>query len=371
MYHVQFPGLGINVNINPRAFTIGSMSVQWYGVIIAVGFLLAFLYVMASCKKFNMDDDKLLDAVIVGIIGGIVGARLYYVLFYTGDQYIKNPISALYIWEGGLGIYGGIIGGLLCGALVARFRKINVATVLDLAALGFLIGQTIGRWGNFVNQEAFGVETNLPWGMVSENTAKIANGPVHPCFLYESLWCLLGFALLHIFSRRFRRYDGQVFLVYLVWYGLGRFFIEGLRTDSLITPLLPIRVSQLVAAVTVLTAVVLLIIFRKKTSLAGCGSRKIMELNGIVDDVPEDMIDDGTSTIFDNEEESEISEQDEGALSEDTVTDQTTVSTVETRADEAPDTQDTLTDEVSDAQETSVDDGKEESEIPHHSENQE
>lgn len=308
MYHVQFPNLNINIDINPTAFTIGNLSVKWYGVLIAVGFLLAFFYAMASCKKFRMDQDKLLDAVIVGIIGGIIGARAYYVLFFTGDQYIKNPISALYIWEGGLGIYGGIIGGILCGALVAKLRKINVATVLDLASLGFLIGQCIGRWGNFVNQEAFGVETNLPWGMISENTSRVASGPVHPCFLYESLWCLLGFVLLHIFSRRFRRYDGQVFLLYLIWYGVGRFFIEGLRTDSLITPILPIRVSQLVAVVSVLTSVILLIIFRNRTTLAGCGSRKIMELNGIVDEVPEEMIeeeieDDGTSTIFDNGDE--------------------------------------------------------------------
>lgn len=298
MYHVQFPKLNINIDINPKAFSIGSLSVQWYGVIIAVGFLLAFFYAMSCCKKFRINEDKLLDAIIIGIVGGIIGARAYYVIFYTGDQYIKNPISALYIWEGGLGIYGGIIGGLLCGALIAKLHKINVATVLDLAALGFLIGQCIGRWGNFVNQEAFGVETNLPWGMVSENTAKVASGAVHPCFLYESLWCLLGFILLHIFSRKFRRYDGQVFLLYLIWYGTGRFFIEGLRTDSLITPMLPIRVSQLVAAVTVLAAVILLIVFRKKTSLVGCGSKKVMELNGIVDEVPEEMIDDGVSTIF-------------------------------------------------------------------------
>jgi phosphatidylglycerol---prolipoprotein diacylglyceryl transferase len=302
MYHVQFPKLNINIDLNPRAFTIGSLSVQWYGVIIAVGFLLAFFYVMSCCKKFRMDEDKLLDSVIIGIIGGIIGARAYYVLFYTGDQYIKNPISALYIWEGGLGIYGGIIGGLLCGALVAKLHKINVATMLDLASLGFLIGQCIGRWGNFVNQEAFGVETNLPWGMVSENTAKVASGAVHPCFLYESLWCLLGFILLHIFSRKFRRYDGQVFILYLIWYGVGRFFIEGLRTDSLITPMLPIRVSQLVASIAVLTGIVLLIVFRNRTSLVGCGSKKIMELNQIVDDVPEEMIDDGTSTIFDSSE---------------------------------------------------------------------
>ena len=297
MYHVQFPGLGINVQINPVAFTIGSMSVRWYGILIAVGFLLAFLYVMSSCKKFRVDDDRLLDTVIVGIIGGIIGARLYYVLFFTGDQYIKNPISALYVWEGGLGIYGGIIGGLLCGALMAKFRKINILSVLDLASLGFLIGQAIGRWGNFVNQEAFGVETNLPWGMTSEATQQVTGGPVHPCFLYESLWCLLGFILLHIFSRKFRRYDGQVFLLYVGWYGLGRFFIEGLRTDSLIMPFLPIRISQLVAAVTVLAAVVLLIVFRNRTSLAGCGSRKVMELNGVVDEIPEELIDGGESTV--------------------------------------------------------------------------
>nr|WP_319488123.1 prolipoprotein diacylglyceryl transferase [uncultured Caproiciproducens sp.] len=301
MLNVQFPALGIHFTINPIAFSIGTFTVRWYGVIIAVGFLLAFLYVMSSCKKFNMDQDKLIDAVIVGIIGGIIGARAYYVIFDTSDQYLRNPISALYIWEGGLAIYGGIIGGLLCGALIAKLRKISVPAMLDLAALGFLIGQTIGRWGNFVNQEAFGRETNLPWGMVSENTSAIASGPVHPCFLYESLWCLLGFILLHIFSRRFRKYDGQVFLGYLIWYGVGRFFIEGLRTDSLITPILPLRVSQVVAAVTVFTGIVLLIVFRNRTSLTGCGLRKIMELNAVVDEVPEELIDDGTSTIFDND----------------------------------------------------------------------
>lgn len=334
MYHVQFPGLGINLTINPTAFKIGNMTVQWYGVIIAVGFLLAFLYAMSSCKKFNMDDDKLLDAVIVGIIGGIIGARAYYVLFYTGDQYIKNPISALYIWEGGLGIYGGIIGGLICGALMAKFRKINVATVLDLASLGFLIGQSIGRWGNFVNQEAFGVETNLPWGMVSENTSRVASGPVHPCFLYESLWCLLGFILLHIFSRKLRRYDGQTFLLYLIWYGVGRFFIEGLRTDSLITPFLTIRVSQLVAAATVLTAVILLIVFRNRTSLVGCGSKKVMALNGVVDEVPEELIDDEPSTIFgDDEDGAAVVSNDEETVADDAAAAEQAVTDVQDTTD--------------------------------------
>ena len=320
---VQFPSLGITLEVNPVAFTIGDFSVQWYGVIIAAGFLLAFLYAMVSCRKFNVNKDKLIDAVIGGLIGGIVGARLYYVLFYPGDKYINDPLSAFYIWEGGLGIYGGIIGGVLCGALIAKIRKLKVPVVLDLAALGFLIGQGIGRWGNFVNQEAFGSATDLPWGMISEKTQAVVSGPVHPCFLYESLWCLLGFVLLHIFSRKFRRYDGQTFLLYMIWYGIGRFFIEGLRTDSLITPFFDIRVSQLVAAATVLAGIILLIVFRKKTSLTGCGSQKIMELNGIV--IPEKksktvdapvIEDDGVSTIFGDHIPEEITGDLDDALEE-------------------------------------------------------
>lgn len=303
MYHVQFPGLGFHFTINPNAFSIGGYSVKWYGVIIAVGFLLAFSYAMASCKKFNIDQDKLIDVIIVGMIGGIIGARAYYVIFDTSDQYLRNPISALYIWEGGLAIYGGIIGGMLCGSLMAKFRKISIPAVLDIASLGFLIGQAIGRWGNFVNQEAFGVETKLPWGMVSENTYAVTNNPVHPCFLYESLWCILGFVLLHIFSRKLRRYDGQVFLLYLIWYGVGRFFIEGLRTDSLITPVLPLRVSQVVAAATVLTGIILLIVFRNRTSLIGCGSAKVMELNAIVDEVPAECIESGANEEIGNDAE--------------------------------------------------------------------
>lgn len=321
MYNVEFPGLGVHVTINPIAFSIGQYSIKWYGVIIAVGFLLAFLYAMASCKKFHMDQDRLTDTIIVGIIGGIIGARAYYVIFDTSNQYLKDPISALYIWQGGLAIYGGIIGGMLCGALVAKLRKISVPAVLDIASLGFLIGQTIGRWGNFVNQEAFGSATTLPWGMVSEGTKSVVSGPVHPCFLYESLWCLLGFALLHIFSRKFRKYDGQVAILYLVWYGVGRFFIEGLRTDSLITPILPLRVSQVVASATVLVGIVLLIAFRNRISLTGCGSKKVMELNAIVDEVPVELIDDGTSTIFDNtvDDENTVAAPVEEANEEDAV----------------------------------------------------
>ncbi len=310
MYHVQFPGLGIKVTVNPIAFQIGNHAIAWYGVIIATGFLLAFLYAMASCKKFRIDQDRFVDVVMIGIIFGVIGARLYYVMFDSSDQYLKNPVSILYIWNGGLGIYGGMIGGLLFGALMAKFRKLSVPAVLDLASLSFLIGQSIGRWGNFINQEAFGRGTELPWRMVSENTELVSASGVHPCFLYESVWCLLGFVLLHIVSRKYRRYDGQVFLLYLLWYGVGRFFIEGLRTDSLITPVIPLRVSQVVAAAAVIVSAVLLIVFRNSTVLTGCGSRKIMELNSIVDEVkPEEIeetyADDGTSTIFASAEEAE------------------------------------------------------------------
>lgn len=325
MYHVQFPGLGINVTLNPIAFRIGNHPIAWYGIIIATGFLLAFLYAMVSCKRFRIDQDRLVDVVMVGIIFGVIGARLYYVLFDASDQYIQNPISIFYIWNGGLGIYGGIIGGLLFGSIMAKIRKLNIPAVLDVASLGFLIGQSIGRWGNFVNQEAFGTATTLPWRMVSENTDLVSSTGVHPCFLYESIWCLLGFILLHIFSRKFRRYDGQVFLLYILWYGIGRFFIEGLRTDSLITPIIPLRVSQVVAAAAVITSVILLIVLRNRTALTGCGSQKIMELNSIVDEVkPEEIddsyVEDGTSTIFASAEEaqtiidgsSESSESEEG-----------------------------------------------------------
>ncbi|MFQ9792956.1 MAG: prolipoprotein diacylglyceryl transferase [Acutalibacteraceae bacterium] len=279
MSHVEFPGLGWSFDINSTAFSIGSFEIKWYGLLIATGFLLAVIYAMVMCKKMNINRSRLLDTIIVGLIAGVIGARLYYVIFYPGDKFIKDPISIFYIHEGGLGIYGGIIGALLVGGLFAKFRKQNVLAVLDIGVLGFLIGQAIGRWGNFVNQEAFGM-TSLPWGMVSENTLAVSpDSPVHPCFFYESMWCVLGFIVLHIFTTKFRQYDGQTFLLYLIWYGTGRFFIEALRTDSLYVPYLPIKVSQLVAVVTILAGIVLLIVFRNRRILAGCGLKQVMAAN--------------------------------------------------------------------------------------------
>ena len=311
MYDVQFPGLGLEFTVNPVAFQFGPIqigpftfgTVYWYGIIIAAGLILAFLYASLSCKKMRINEDKLINCVIAGVIFGMIGARLYYVIFYPGDKYINNPLEIFNIHEGGLGIYGGIIAALAAGAITAKICKMKVGAVLDVASIGFLIGQGIGRWGNFINQEAFGGATDLPWGMMSSATqAVVPNSPVHPCFLYESLWCLLGFVLLHLFTRKLRRYDGQTFLLYVVWYGLGRFFIEGLRQDSLIIPGTALRVSQVVALVSVLAAVVLLIVFRERTSLSGCGAKDVMALNAVVDDIPDqekkEDEEDGKSTIF-------------------------------------------------------------------------
>lgn len=306
-YNVTFPHLGLEFNINPVAFSIGNFHVYWYGIIIAAGFLLALIYASFSCKKMNIDINRLFDVVIVGLIAGVIFARLFYVVFYPGDKYWKNPLEIFQIHDGGLAIYGGIIGAVVFGSLMAKLRKLKVTAVLDIAALGFLIGQCVGRWGNFINQEAFGSATELPWGMHSENTAAVVDGNVHPCFLYESLLCLLGFVLLHFFTCRFRRYDGQTFLLYIVWYGACRFFIEGLRTDSLIIPGTSLRVSQVIAAACVVAGIILLVLFRHRTSLTGCGDRRVMEAVGLVEStaLPEDET---PSTIFGDLPPEEIQE---------------------------------------------------------------
>lgn len=280
---LEFPKLGFELTLNSQAFSIGSFSVAWYGVIIAVGFLLALWYGLSHSKQYGINPDKMIDVVIGGIIGGIIGARLYYVLFSWSD-YKDDLLSIFEIWNGGLAIYGGIIGAVLVGGLVCKWRKVKFPAMLDVAGLGFLIGQSVGRWGNFVNIEAYGCNTDLPWGMWSE---KIVNdyyngslnisdsitfdpySPVHPCFLYESLWCILGFVLIHFLWTKRRKFDGELFLGYLAWYGAGRFFIEGLRTDSLMIGSTRLRVSQLLAGLLVLVSVIMIIVIRSRIRRSG------------------------------------------------------------------------------------------------------
>lgn len=263
-YNVTFPKLGWQFEISPIAFKVGDYPIYWYGIIIASGLILAVVYAYFSSKRYNVDINKLINCVLVGIVTGIIGARLYFCLF-EWDYYSKNPIEILYINNGGLAIYGGIIGALLGGLTVAKIQKMKIMPVLDIAMVSFLIGQGIGRWGNFMNQEAYGVETSLPWGMMSEGTGGV---PVHPCFLYESLWCLLGFVILHFYGKYRQKYAGQMFYLYLVWYGFERMIVEGLRTDSLYLPFrmfgADIRVSQLLSALILIAGIVLLIINRKK-----------------------------------------------------------------------------------------------------------
>lgn len=261
IYHASFPGLGLRFVLNPVAFQLGNVKIFWYAIIVCAGFLLALWYVMRNAKRFSIDPGRLLDVVIVGFLCGVVGARLYYVLFFSDNSHIESPLKIFDIHKGGLAIYGGLILGIVGGCVVAKLRKLNVFSVLDIASLGFLIGQSVGRWGNFFNQEAFGTKTDVFCRMLSENTGKVA---VHPCFLYESLWCFAGFVVLHIFSCHAYRYKGQLFLLYVVWYGAGRFFIEGLRTDSLMLPHTQLRVSQVLAACSMLVACVLLWVCRKK-----------------------------------------------------------------------------------------------------------
>ncbi len=263
-YNVKFPGLGLDFTLNPVAFEIGNFKVYWYGIIIATGLMLAILYAYKSAPRYNVDSSKLFNCVIVGIMTGIIGARLYFCLF-KWDYYVKNPLEIFSIHEGGLAIYGGIIGALLGGVTVAKIQKMKILPVLDITMMGFLLGQGIGRWGNFMNQEAYGSATDLPWAMVSEGTNNML---VHPCFLYESLWCLLGFVLLHFYGKYKQKYSGQIFYMYLVWYGFERMIVEGLRTDSLYLPFqifgLDVRVSQLLSLVIFITGLILLIVNIKK-----------------------------------------------------------------------------------------------------------
>ena len=263
-FHVSFPNLGWEFTINRVAFAIGSFQVYWYGLIIATGLILALVYAHFSAKRYNVDGSKLMNCVFAGIITGIIGARLYFCIF-KWDYYGSHPLEIFWIHEGGLAIYGGIIGALRGGLGVAKLQKMKFMPILDITMVGFLIGQGLGRWGNFFNQEAYGTPTGLPWGMMSEGTLGEA---VHPCFLYESLWCLLGVAVLHFYGKYRQRYAGQIFYLYLVWYGFERMIVEGLRTDSLYLPFqlfgMDIRVSQVLSFAIFVTGIVFLIINRKK-----------------------------------------------------------------------------------------------------------
>ena len=276
---VKFAGIAQEFSVS-KVLDLGFAQVRWYGAIIAFGFLLAVLFGGRIAYVWKINLDKMIDVLLFGTIGAIVGARLYYVAF-KWDYYSVHISEIPKIWEGGLAIYGGIIGGLLMAFIVCKVEKINVPNLLDMVGMSLLIGQGIGRWGNYANQEAFGTFTYKNFGMMSETVidyieahpasfglegvsdiaAHIAENDlyVHPTFFYESVWCILGFFILYIILKKFRKFSGQLFLTYGVWYGLERMIVEGMRTDSLYIGNTGIRVSQALSLGIVLVCGVLLV----------------------------------------------------------------------------------------------------------------
>ncbi|MGN0458735.1 MAG: prolipoprotein diacylglyceryl transferase [Eubacterium sp.] len=278
--HVIFEGLGLEFDLPSVAFSVFGYEIHWYGLIIAFGFALAVLYGGRMAYKWKMSLDGMTDVLIWGTLFGIICARAYYVIFEWG--YYSQHLSEIpAIWNGGIAIYGGIIGAIIGAAIGCKTGKINFLNLLDLGALGLLIGQGIGRWGNFFNQEAFGTNTSTAlfrmWSPKIQQTLEMSAQalsekgievdpmmPVHPTFLYESVWCLLSFVILHIVVTKFRKFKGEIFMLYGVLYGAERMIVEGMRTDSLYIGNTTIRVSQLLSAIIVVVALSFLIYFAVK-----------------------------------------------------------------------------------------------------------
>ena len=251
---ITFPSFGIEVN-PPRFFEIGPLTVYFYGLIIGIGLLLAVWYCCKRSQQFGLTEDHVLDGLILVLPISVICARAYYCIF-AWHEVADDPISVLYIWNGGIAIYGGVLGAVFGMWIFSKWKKVKLTAVLDLIMIGFLIGQSIGRWGNFMNREAFGAQTDsfLRMGLTNMYTGEVTY--FHPTFLYESMWNAVGFVILHFASKK-RKYDGQVALWYAAWYGLGRTMIEGLRMDSLYWG--PFRVSQCLAALSCIAAVAILI----------------------------------------------------------------------------------------------------------------
>lgn len=274
---LEFPNLFHGTEIvYQRYFEVFGLKIYWYGVLITVGIIIAYIYAMRRVTRdFGIVKDRAFDVVFAATIGGFLCARIYYCVFRTLDP--NSPVKYNFITmfttirDGGIAIYGGIIGALVVGFIVCKIRKVKFLAMADLAMLGFLIGQTVGRWGNYINQEAYGDFCDPDWifGMTGSQIAEEmgSDALVHPCFLYESTWCLLGFIFLHIYSKKLRTFDGEITLLYVAWYGFGRMFIEGLRTDSLYWG--SFRVSQILAAISCAAALILFVVFKIVTKKKG------------------------------------------------------------------------------------------------------
>jgi len=280
MSTIEFPGLGLKLTVSRVALEIFGVEIYWYGIIIAVALITAVLLGIRDSRKFGFEPDTVIDLVLFATPVAIVCSRLYYVIF-AWESFRDNPLEIFNTRRGGLAIYGAVIGAVTVAYIFARKRKISVLRLFDFGAPYLPLGQAIGRWGNFINQEAYGVNTRLPWGMTSDTIKRDLlnnidvlkakgididpNLPVHPTFLYESLWNI-GVFLLLMWYRNRRKPEGEVFFLYMILYGIGRFWIEGLRTDSLL--LGNMRVSQVLALVFAVVFGVVFYVRRRKAAQA-------------------------------------------------------------------------------------------------------
>lgn len=267
---VSFPGFGIGeFKINPTVFSIipGKLTIEWYALIICVGLVVTYIVCDLLADRFDVSKDDLLDVLLFGLPAGFIGARIWYIL---GDlESFDSFLEMVSVWNGGLAIYGGIFGGVFAGYLVCRYKKVSFLNMLDLSAIGFMVGQIIGRWGNFANVEVFGIETDLPWrmGVNIMNDAGVALNEwtyVHPLFLYESLWNLIGLLLIFAYMDS-RKFKGELFLLYAAWYGIGRAWMEPLRDTTYNLHIFGIRVNMVLAiAIAVLAIIALIVLHIRK-----------------------------------------------------------------------------------------------------------
>ncbi|MDO4289494.1 MAG: prolipoprotein diacylglyceryl transferase [Eubacterium sp.] len=247
---------------DPVAFTIFNIEVRWYGILIALALVLALALACRRSGRYGVKQDDVLDFFLFLTPAIVVGARLYYVIF-EWDYYSAHPSEIIAVWHGGLAIHGGIIAGVIVGIVLCRVKKISFFTLADVVIPGLPLGQAIGRWGNYFNQEAHGVITDLPWA-ITVNDPKLGAIRVHPTFLYESIWDLLVFAFLLLYEKRWKKEKGELLFLYLMLYSVGRFFIEGLRTDSLM--FLGLRTAQLISLALIVVGAAGLFWLRRKKS---------------------------------------------------------------------------------------------------------
>lgn len=257
--YVAFPSFGIELNISNVALTIGKLDIYWYGIIIGTALIIGYVLAYFRTKKAKLDPEHITNIVLICAPISIIFARLYYVLF-SFDYYLANPEKIFALRDGGIAIYGAVIGAVLSCLIYCKVKKLNTLKIFDLCIPSVILGQAIGRWGNFFNKEAFGETTTSFLRMTLYKNGQYID--VHPTFLYESIWNFLVFALLLFFNKK-KKYDGEIFIKYITFYGLGRFFIEGLRTDSLYIG--DFRISQIIAAISFISGITILIVNKIKS----------------------------------------------------------------------------------------------------------